>query len=357
MTTAVAIPQPNLWLHSKRWDLTFLIGSAVLAAVPLTLFYGLHVSTTAINFLVAGLIGGPHLYATYGYTLVEPSFRKKYRWLLLPCALIPIAVGWLALRNMTLLLTIFFFWASVHVLHQIAYITDAYRHKDPRPRSTWNRAIDYGLIFTGLYPLAAFKLIRGEFAVGGETPLLVPEFARHDAIAYGVIALFLMFLTLYIVKTLREHREGRLNVPSVALITVTTIVSLTIPTFSNLDVAFQGYNTWHSFQYLALVWYINKLRKEHGEITNRVVSAVSGKGRHWAFYGLNIFLTGAAFALIMVLYHGIGLSWPQSYYTVVLGSLLVHYYVDHYVFTRFGAIVREPAAEEIAQKSLRLATT
>jgi hypothetical protein len=357
MTTAVAVAPQNLWLRNSRWDLTFLIGSAVLAAVPLTLFYVFNVSTTVINFLVAGLVGGPHLYATYGYTVMEPSFRKQYHWLLLPAALIPFAVGWLALHNITLLLTIFFFWASVHVLHQIAYITDAYRHKDPRPRSFWNRAIDYGLIFTGLYVFATPKLIRGEFVVGGDHPLLVPEFARQEWIGFAVAAVFLTFLILYIGKTIREHREGRLNIPSVALVSVTTTVSLLIPTFSNLDVSFQGYNTWHSFQYLALVWYINKLRKEHGEITNRVVGAVSGEGRGWAFYGLNIVLTGAAFALIMLLYHLVGLSWPQAYYSVVLGSLLVHYYIDHYVFTRFGAVVREPSPSALAEESLELAAT
>jgi hypothetical protein len=144
-------------------------------------------------------------------------------------------------------------------------------------------------------------------------------------------------------------------VPSVALIGVTTIVSLAIPTFKNLDVAFQGYNTWHSFQYLALVWYLNSLRKEQGEITNRVISAVSGSGRSWAFYGFHLALTGAALGAIMVLYHGLGLDWAQSYYTVVLGSLLIHYYVDHLVFTRAKAMVRGEAAAP--SQGIRLAAS
>src|SRR5688572_7862154 len=124
MSTALTIPRSNLWLYHRRWDLTFLIGSAGLAAVPLLLFYVFGVSTAAINLLVAGVVGGPHLYSTFGFTLVEPAYRRQYGWLLLPCLLIPIAVLWLAVHNMTLLLTVFFFWASIHVLHQIAYITD-----------------------------------------------------------------------------------------------------------------------------------------------------------------------------------------------------------------------------------------
>jgi hypothetical protein len=355
MTTVAVARSDSLWLRSRRWDLTFVVGSAVLAAVPLSLFYVFGVSTTAINFLVAGLMGGPHLYSTFGYTLAEPSFRRRYSWLLLPCLAIPIGVAWLAVANMTLLLTIFFFWASVHVLHQIAYVNDVYRAKDVRPRPLWGRVVDYGLIFTGLYPFASFKLVRGEFVVGGNHPLLLPEFARREWIAWVVVALFATFLVLYIVKTIGEWRTGRLNVPSVALIGVTTVVSLAIPLFKNLDVAFQGYNTWHSFQYLALVWYLNSLRKEQGEITNRVISAVSGTGRSWAFYGFHLALTGAAVGAIMLLYRGLGLDWAQSYYTVVLGSLLIHYYVDHLVFTRARAMVASGASAP--SQGIRLAAS
>jgi hypothetical protein len=34
------------------------------------------------------------------------------------------------------------------------------------------------------------------------------------------------------------------------------------PAFPNLDTAFQGINAWHSFQYLALTWYANRVREQ-----------------------------------------------------------------------------------------------
>src|SRR5258708_5858424 len=39
-----------------------------------------------------------------------------------------------------------------------------------------------------------------------------------------------------------------------------------MPAFDNLDTAFQGLNTWHSFQYLALTFYIIKLRQQIGDM-------------------------------------------------------------------------------------------
>jgi hypothetical protein len=353
MSTASTVPTDRLWLVSRKFDLTFLIGSAVLAAIPLTMLYGFHVSTTAINLLVAGLVGGPHLYSTFGYTLADGAYRKRFGWALLPCVLIPIGVVWLALNNLVLLLTIFFFWASVHVLHQIAYLTDAYRFKDPRARSLFNRAIDYGLIFTGLYVNSAGRLVRGEFVVGGGTSprsLLIPSFAQNaEWIPVMTAVLFGTFLVLYIVKTIKEAREGRLNLPSVALISVTTVMSLIIPTFKNIDIAFQGYNTWHSFQYLALVWYINKLRLEHGEIQGPVMRTVSAAQSPLKFYGLFFLATVVAFGTSLVLQFGFG--WPRdaAYYSVVLGTLLVHYYLDTINFTRWGLVVRDPSAAELGR--------
>lgn len=352
-SAASSVPTSSLWLVSKKYDLTFLIGSAVLAAIPLTMLYGFQMSTTAINLLVAGLVGGPHLYSTFGYTLIDRQYRRNMGWKLLPCVLIPAGVVWLALNNLVLLMTIFFFWASIHVLHQIAYITDAYRFKDPRPRSLFNRAIDYGLIFSGLYVFSSGRLVRGEFVVGGGTSprkLLLPPFAENnEMIPVLVTAVFLFFLAAYIVKTVREARQGRLNVPSVAIITVTTAMNLIIPLFKNIDIAFQGYNTWHSFQYLALVWYINKLRLDHGEITGPVMRTVAGAQSPWKFYGLFLLATVIAFGTSLVLQFGFG--WPRdaAYYSVVLGTLLVHYYLDAINFTRWGLVLREPSAAELGR--------
>lgn len=347
MSIAAQVQRRDIWLHSAKFDLTFLIGSAVLAAVPLTLYYVFGVSTTAINYLVAALVGGPHLYSTFGTNFMDGSFRKNFPTVLWPSLLIPPVVLYLALNNLTLLLTIFFFSASIHVLHQIAYITDCYRHKDPRPRSVWNRVVDYGLIFTGLYPLATQKLISGEFLVAGRA-LPVPELARHPIVPFLVLALFLFFLVAFVVKTVGEWRTNRFNLASTTLILTATTVSLIIPMFSNLDVAFQGYNTWHSFQYLALVWLILKLRKEYGELDSKILKKVANARKPWQFYGLNLGFTGAAVGLILILRYGLGFGDQQAYYTVVLGSLLIHYYLDAFNFTRFGQIVRDPPPQEWA---------
>ena len=77
------------WLRSRRWDLTFLVLSAALVPVALLMFHVLGISQTGVNLIVAGLIGGPHLYSTFTYTFMEPACRARHRGFLLGSLALP----------------------------------------------------------------------------------------------------------------------------------------------------------------------------------------------------------------------------------------------------------------------------
>jgi hypothetical protein len=114
------------WLHSKGWDLCCITLSSVLVVVPLALYELVGNSAAFVNLFIAGVIGGPHMYATFFRTTLDRPFRQRH-WVLMGTSwLIPVLVVVLALWNFPLLITLFFFWASVHVLHQIAYIMECY---------------------------------------------------------------------------------------------------------------------------------------------------------------------------------------------------------------------------------------
>ena len=71
------------------------------------------------------------------------------------------------------------------------------------------------------------------------------------------------------------------------------------PALENLDVAFQGLNTWHSFQY-----------KAHGMIGSATVARFAARG--WGLYAVGIGLTAACAALYLAL-RGLLLlidAWP-----------------------------------------------
>jgi hypothetical protein len=358
-TIAAAIPSSRshppvskrgIWLISPFYDLAFITLSAALAVTPHISHALAGYDTVFVDLLVTMMIGGPHLFATYTMTVMEPDFRARYPRYSKGALLLPVVIVSLAIWNLTLLVTIFFFWASVHVIHQAAFVADSYRMKSPFGWSWAERAIDYGLLATSLYPIASGKLIGSQFETGGRT-LLFPDFLRIEWLPYLVWAAFLTFLALFAAKTAWEWKNGRLHGPKTLHLVIAAGLFAWTPTLDNLDVAFQGLNVWHSFQYLAIVLYLNRLREEKGFIGSNVVKKVSSRG--WRLYGLCLgFTVGAGVLFLAVLaavvrlgafptghemgslLHGAIMSDQHyfAFYSVVLSFLLIHYYFDHFLF-------------------------
>jgi len=353
----------GLWLRSKTWDLTFISLSSILVSVPILTFLfanqatpyinsllsalGIHftwdadASRNLVNGMIALFIGGPHMYATYTRTAFEKSFTRKHKVLIACSLLIPIGVVYLGVNYFQVLITFFFFWASVHIIHQAAFIVNCYNKKMPQKISLSSRLIDYAVLFTALYPIATYKFVHQDFYIGANK-ILYPDFLRSDYIFYLVTAVFVASVVLFIAKTVSEVRAGTASYPKIILISLTGLVAFFIPSFPNLDVAFQGFNAWHSFQYLGLTFYINRLRHERGEIETKFIDKMSEDGKTWKYYLFNVGLTACAVAVIALLIYfspHLGLSFDQCYYIVVLSFLLMHYLHDHFLFTKSEEIV------------------
>jgi hypothetical protein len=343
--------EPRLWLHSKQWDLLYITGSSVLVVLPLMLYAVVGHSAIFVNLFIAGVIGGPHMYATFFRTLLDPSFRQRHRLLVIGSLGIPVLVVTGAVWAFQLLMTLFFFWASMHILHQIAYILECYERKQHGHLQHWSLIIDYAVVFSSLYPFASYRFIHDEFYIG-ETLLLYPNILKAPIICYTISGFFALAFLLFIIKTMREIQQGTVHYPKILLMVTTIGLALFITSYNGnqLEIAFQGFNTWHSFQYLALTWYINTLRKQRGTIEARCIPWLSnlGASRFSCFYGLNVACTLGALLLIGIVFRLSGLTFEHSYYIVVLSFLLIHYCHDHVLFTQFEDLV--PQAEGAGER-------
>lgn len=353
----------SLWLKSKRWDLTFISFSAGLVLLPFAAYEFLQillaaepvkgmlnlgdseiadVSRNVVNGLIALLIGGPHMYATYTRTFLDRNFRKHHAVFLLGSVLLPVGVISLGLVNFQLLVTLFFFWASVHILHQAGYIIDCYSMKQKSRLSLGNRILDYTVVFSSLYPLGVWRMVNDDFRIG-QIRIIIPDFLliRNNPLIgmglfYLVTLVFAVSLSLWLTRSYREYRSGELHVPKFLLMSLTVVVSFFITSYHELDVAFQGFNTWHSAQYLGLTLYINRLRAGRGDVGNSLVRRISRDRTGWKFYLFNVglaFSTVVVIAVLVLKSDVLGLSFDQCYYIVVLSVLLMHYFHDHLLFT------------------------
>jgi len=361
---SVGSARQSNWLRDKKWDLLFITFSVIV--VPLPYFFYLFgrdllgidddTSRNMVNGFVAIAIGGPHMMSTFLRTGLDNNFKSRYPMLIRSSIIIPMIVISLAFLNLTLLLTVFFFWASIHVLHQVTYIVELYNHKESNyvrqsAVSLPARLIDYAIILTCLFPIAAYKIANGQFQIGtNDLGKAIPDFFEHSWFFIAMSAIFAVALTAYVVKTVNEYRSGTLNVPKTLFIVITGIVCFFTPLLPNLDTAFQGLNTWHSFQYLAITFYIIKIRQQYGNLNNDapLVARFSAQTKDSrGLYTLSaMLLTGSAviFGLVYVL---TGIVKPNidplahfdtAYYTAILSFLWIHYYHDHFLFTDFESL-------------------
>jgi hypothetical protein len=352
------------WLRSRSWDLTWISLSVVLVAAPYLAYLALlglqsvirpladsfgaspeSMSRNLVNAGVALLVGGPHMYATFTRTALDHDFRRTHKRFVLSSLLIPAVVVGLAFFNLSLLLTAFFFWASIHVLHQIIYITELYNQREEKGLSLFSRAADYGIILTSLYPLAAVRIAGGTFAIGPNNlseviGSIVPLGPWMVWLAGGSFA---VATVAWLAKSYLEWQQGTLHGPKTIFIVLTVIAAFFVPVLGNLDTAFQGMNMWHSFQYLALTWMLNHLRQQRGQLEGSpLVKRLSSAGSARRFYLFNIGLTvadillaGVIFVVLRYAFHQpFDFAFDRAYYIAVLSFLWIHYYHDHYLFTQ-----------------------
>ena len=363
------------WLHSRNWDMGFIVLSVVVSVIPYVgflLFGGDDVARQVVNGLVTLLVGGPHLYATFNRTVLDTDFRRRHRLFLVSSLLIPITVTTLIVTQYVAMLTAFFLMASLHALQQIAFLNDGYVKKSGIPVSPLARLIDFGVVFLSLYPWATYKMMRGEFYIG-PVQLWSPFNPGHflhgqEWMVYGIFVVFYLFLIAFAVKSLQEWRQGTLNVPKTLLILVTLPLMYFTPLIDNLDTAFQGINVWHSFQYLAITWFILRREELRGErprnslfmqfrlsfatMINWLRARLRGETLPltpeqstmiWtaAFYSFQLLMlpiSGLMFIFAHMMFPNLPYSEQYSY-LMVLPILLVHYYHDAFLFTQPESLV------------------
>jgi len=363
---AAEIDQRSFWLRNRRWDLFFITLSVIVVPLPYLMYLlGVHlgleddISRNLVNTFVAVAIGGPHMMSTFLRTGLDERFKERYPTLVRSSIIIPILVISLAFLNLSLMLTFFFFWASLHVLHQVTYIVELYNHKEAKvvrksALSPLSRLIDYAIVLTSLFPIAMWKISQGVFEIGqNDLGEAIPDLFQQPDNPWFFILVSLIFgcaLLAFALKSLHEFYHGILNMPKFAFITLTVLVAFFTPLLPNLDTAFQGLNTWHSFQYLAITFYIIKIRQVAGQLDAEapLVARFSRRTKDArALYGFSAALLVGSAVIFVLVYLLAAIVRPGidgnshfdiAYYTAILSFLWIHYYHDHFLFTDFEAL-------------------
>lgn len=387
-------PAVKGWIKSPTWDKRWIIFPALLAPLPPAIYYlslyflgrysGMDAATRVgaaediVSLFVMVLVGGPHVWVTFTRTWLHPEFRRREKiWYVASFGVVPFVATMALSSELTrkLLLTGFFFIASLHIIHQLSYVIRFYQDRDAARPSLRSRLIDIGAVLFPLYPVSTFRMVMVnensmafawasqwfgleqaralKFNIGRAHPLL-PDFILSDWFWMVNLAALLIALTLWTVKSVREHKAGILHKPKFMLICAAIGVGLFCPLWPNLDSSFQGFNLWHSLQYIALTWFITRFQISKGRKQHRFVSWLAADDRGGAKYygvafGIVVALIGLILGIAMILSHvqGVGMfggsgevgtmsyrpgAILQAYYLFGFGLLLTHYFHDAFLF-------------------------
>src|SRR6185503_16327488 len=119
----------NVWINGRRWDLLWLVGTAVIIPAMLAAVWG-GINSDLLTLSVTVLVGGPHVFSTMLTTYLDPQYRRGHGPALVAVGLIiPSCVVYMTIYHFQILMSFFIFVASVHVILQNAYLTDVYRKR------------------------------------------------------------------------------------------------------------------------------------------------------------------------------------------------------------------------------------
>lgn len=334
MTTSTLSAPSAPWIVSPRWDLSWLVLSALLVPMPI-LLHSFKIGPLGVDLLVTLLIGGPHMYATFLRTVFDTGFRQRHPALAwTPVVAIPTLVVTLGLLRFEWLLSLFFTWASLHICDQASYIAELYRERAGGKATPFDRMLDFAVIAGSLYLFAIHRFVHNAFSVEGYG-IFFPDILKQEwvpkAFAVGVAALFAFWL----VRAIGQLKARTVSAQYMAFMLLTSGVAVMIPSYffdNELSVTFQGFNAWHSFQYLGLTFFALNQGKAAGKVTLGFLQELATPGRFFRFYGWNVLLTMGAGVLVFSLTRFAGLPAQQCYYLVVLSILLVHYCHDTVLF-------------------------
>ena len=165
--------------------------------------------------------------------------------------------------------------------------------------------------------LAAFARFED---VGAPAPaaLAAALLAHHDAVQRLVLGLGLPGVALYVWHYARLSRAGyRVPAPKVALFAATALCSVAAWGFGSFGEAFLIMNFFHAWQYVALVWWVEK-----GSLAARL-------GGSWP-------LALGAFVGVTLAY-GLWRAWEPWHvrFTVALGNVvsLMHFWYDGFIWS------------------------
>jgi hypothetical protein len=320
-TTVVAIPAPwrTNWIISKRDDLTWFIGSAVVSYAAFGLMAtGFPIMLIYLIWLIG--VDGPHVIATVTRTYFDKQERQRlgwFLWIIVPLTVAGPVMVWLGFASLFYLFAVS--WQHYHIIKQHYGFIMLWKAKN-KDRDAFDMKLDR------LFLLASTILPLGLFVV--KTRLAGITWVEWTASA--VVAMYLAFVGVYLIHQVKKLRAGLpMNTPKLLLLGVLVplqwLIFMHSATLGPDGIMRAGITLglFHSFQYHRLLWFHNRNRYAVPEGREKYgLAAFFAKD-----FGIYIFTAIGLHILLSVLPQTMnpGVAWITA---AIWGIPFTHYMLD-----------------------------
>lgn len=268
---SLAGPRQTQWIISRRQDLIWFIGSAVISYLALGAM-SLGVGVALIQFIWFFGIDGPHVQSTITRTYFDKEERARLGWFLwIPVPLLlagPLFV-WAGYGSLFFLFAVC--WQQFHIVKQHFGFMMLYKGKN---RDRGDFLLDRWLLLSSLLiPLGMFVLRT--------RPVIIQTFPLAAWLPKVAVSLYVVLAAGWLLRQVQKRRAGLpTNWPKLALL------GMTIPLqwIALLYASHYGPNgilragialgLFHSFQYHRLMWFHNRNRySEPGAVERHGLAA------------------------------------------------------------------------------------
>ncbi len=271
----LTVANPYGWLRSPPFDLTLIVGVAVLALASGAVVVAKPSLFPLILFLDLWFLGYQHVIATFTrLTFDTDSFRQnKFLVIGLPWIVLAatIAIGYSL--GFWAIATTYLYWQWFHYTRQSYGIMRYYARKAGETAVPDARMTSWALYLIPLFGILYRSYQHQEKFLGMEMKYL----PVNEYVLYVVGAAALASLAYWLARQVTAWREGRMPV-ALTLYMLSHFVIFIVGYVLIEDITFGWLvlNVWHNAQYILVVWMYNTSRFKNGiDARHRFLSTLS----------------------------------------------------------------------------------
>jgi hypothetical protein len=326
--TSHALTASPGWLRSAPFDLTLIVGVALVALASGAVVVARPELFALVLFLDLWLLGYHHVVSTFTRLTFDLESLREHRSLVtwVPVVVVGGVLGAAALLGGWILATTYLYWQWFHYTRQSYGIERAYRRKaagtaitgDPR-LARWALYLLplWGILYRSYQAPAAF--------LGVELKVLPVPRLVVTAVAVLAVAALAGWAAQLASALLAGERPGAHTLYVVSHVAVFSVGYLVI---EDINHGWLVVNVWHNAQYILFVWMFNNNRFRAGESPRAPFLSALSQTRRWPLY------VAVCLGISTVLYFGLERSLRAFAAESALPLFLIAYMAinfHHYV--------------------------